>query len=168
MCGESGWCGDEECSCQEGEPTSRQTTFVCMRKHHKPSDLWRRHRRFTTPLSWVLASVRDAIKIGKLTKLQKPDGGMQGVVARDIIRRIVAEMMSQRETRHKTNFKSTIAGCECIVHVLQGIVELDPQSHSKLLHWDHRNSQTSWTNGAFRFHVLWDCIQVFVGRRQNN
>ena len=38
----------------------------------------------------VSASVRDAVKLGRLIALQKPDGGVRGIVARDIVRRLVA------------------------------------------------------------------------------
>ena len=44
----------------------------------------------------VPVSVRDAVRLGRLTALQKPDGGVRGIVAGDIVRRLVARTMSQQ------------------------------------------------------------------------
>ena len=83
----------------------------------------------------VPASVRDAVRLGRLTALRKPDGGVRGIVAGNIIRRLVAWTMSQqlmedveRETAPFQNALSTRAGCECIAHALQGIIEFDPRA----------------------------------------
>ena len=83
----------------------------------------------------VPASVRDAVRLGRLTALRKPDGGVRGIVAGDIVRRLVARTMSQqlmedveRATAPFQYALSTRAGCECIAHALQGIIELDPRA----------------------------------------
>ena len=44
----------------------------------------------------VSVSVRDAIRLGRLTALQKPDGRVRGIVAGDVVRRLVANTMSQQ------------------------------------------------------------------------
>ena len=74
----------------------------------------------------VPASVRDAVKLGRLTALRKPDGGVRGIVAGDIVRRFVARTMSQqlmddveRATAPFQYALSTRAGCEC-THALEG------------------------------------------------
>ena len=38
-------------------------------------------------------SIRDIVRIGRLTALQKPSGGVRGIVAGDVIRRVVARTM---------------------------------------------------------------------------
>ena len=83
----------------------------------------------------VLVSVRDAIRLGRLTVLQKLDNGVRGIVAGDVVRRLVARTMSQQlmeDVEHATApFQyvcSMRAGCECIAHVLQVITDLDPRA----------------------------------------
>ena len=73
--------------------------------------------------------------LGRLTALQKPDGGVRGIVAGDVVRRLVARTVSQqlmedveRATALFQYALSMRAGCECIAHVLQGITELDPRA----------------------------------------
>ena len=76
----------------------------------------------------------DLIRVGRLTALSKPDGGVRGIVAGDVIRRLVARTMSQqlseaveRATAPYHYALTTRAGCECIAHILQGITELHPE-----------------------------------------
>ena len=45
----------------------------------------------------VPALVRDAVRLGRLTALQKPDGGVRGMVAGDIVRRLVARKLMDVE-----------------------------------------------------------------------
>ena len=72
--------------------------------------------------------------MGRLTALSKPDGGVRGIVAGDVVRRLVARTMSQqlspaveRATSPCQYAMTTRAGCECVAHVLQGLTEIDPQ-----------------------------------------
>ena len=67
----------------------------------------------------------DLIRVGRLTALSKPDGGVRGIVAGDVIRRLVARTMSQqlseaveRATAPYQCALTTRAGCECIAHIL--------------------------------------------------
>ena len=75
-------------------------------------------------------SIREAVRLGRLTALQKPNGGVRGIVAGDIVRRIVARTMSQQlmsEVQHATApFQYALAtksGCESFAHALQGLTE---------------------------------------------
>ena len=69
--------------------------------------------------------VLKAIRMGRMTALQKPTGGVRGIVAGDIIRRLVSRTMAQ-QIRKKVEkatalFQyalSTRAGCECIAHAI--------------------------------------------------
>ena len=83
----------------------------------------------------VPPSVRDTVRLGRFTALQNPDGGVRGIVAGDVVRRLVARTMSQQmmeavqdATAPFQNALATRAGCECIAHALQGITELNPRA----------------------------------------
>ena len=80
----------------------------------------------------VPQTVVDMVRSGRLTALTKPDGGVRGIVAGDVIRRLVARTMAQqmaqiveRATAPHQYALSTRGGCECVAHVLQGLTELD-------------------------------------------
>ena len=73
------------------------------------------------------------VRVGRLTALAKPDGGVRGIVAGDVVRRLVSRTIAQQlsaavETATATHQKtlSTKAGTECIAHVLQSLTELHP------------------------------------------
>ena len=83
----------------------------------------------------VPPSVRDTVRLGRLTALQKPDGGVRGIVAGDVVRRLVARTMSQQlmeavqgATAPFQYALATRAGCECVAHALQEITELNPRA----------------------------------------
>ena len=73
--------------------------------------------------------VAQIIKRGRMTALQKPGGGsVRGIVAGDVIRRLVARTMPQQlgpvVEQAISLFQyamSTRAGCECIAHALQAL-----------------------------------------------
>ena len=80
------------------------------------------------------ASVNDAILLGRLTALQKPSGGVRGLVAGDIMRRLVARTMSHQLSKAVESatapFQYTMtteAGTQCIAHALQALTESNPQ-----------------------------------------
>ena len=50
----------------------------------------------TEHLRHELFTAIDLIIVGRLTALSKPDGGVRGTVASDVIRRLVARTMSQQ------------------------------------------------------------------------
>ena len=78
----------------------------------------------------VPSSVRDAMRLGRMTALEKPNGRVRGIVVGDIVRRLVACTMSQQmmeEVQSATApfqyAMSTTGGCECIAHALQGLTD---------------------------------------------
>ena len=71
----------------------------------------------------VPPAIKEAIRLGRLTALRKPDGGVRGIVAGDIVRRLVARTISQ-QLSEGVQAASTRAGCECVAHALQGITEM--------------------------------------------
>ena len=79
--------------------------------------------------------VVEAIRVGRLTALRKPDGSARGIVAGDVIRRLVSRTIAQqigkaveRATTPHQYALSTRARSECIAHVLQGLCEQNPQA----------------------------------------
>ena len=83
----------------------------------------------------VPREVIQTLRLGQMTALSKPDGGIRGIVVGDVIRRLVARTMAQqltpaveRATAPHQHALSTKAGCECITHALQGITELHPEA----------------------------------------
>ena len=70
-----------------------------------------------------------------MTALQKPNGGVRGVVVGDIIRRLVARTMAKQVSKQAevatAPFQyalSTKAGCECVAHILQCATDVDPEA----------------------------------------
>ena len=73
-----------------------------------------------------------AIRVGRMTASRKPDGGVRGIVAGDVIRRLVVRTIAQQlertveaATAPYQYALSTRSGCECIAHSLQGLCEMD-------------------------------------------
>ena len=70
-----------------------------------------------------------------MTAFQKPGGGVRGIVAGDIVRRLVARTISQQlssavesATAPFQYALSTRAGCECVAHALQALGEVDERA----------------------------------------
>ena len=70
--------------------------------------------------------------MGRLTALQKPNGGVRGIVSGDVVRRLVARTIAQQltpaEQRATSPFQyalSTKSGGECIAHALQTLTDLN-------------------------------------------
>ena len=81
----------------------------------------------------ILESVVQIVKMERMTALSKSDGGVRGIVAGDVFRRLIARTMAKQlgdavmaATSPHQYALSTRAGCECIAHALQGLTELDP------------------------------------------
>ena len=73
--------------------------------------------------SWV-------IRLGRMTALQKPSGGVRGIVV-GLVGRTMAQQMSDAVKAATAPFQyalSTRAGTECIAHALQAISELNPET----------------------------------------
>ena len=83
----------------------------------------------------VPESILNAIRLGRITALCKPDGGVRGIVVGDILRRLVAKTMAKQVSKEAETATapfqyalSTKAGCECVAHMLQSITDLDPEA----------------------------------------
>ena len=83
----------------------------------------------------VPRSIGEAILLGRFAALQKPSGSVRGIVAGDIVRRLVARTMSQQLMLEVQNASApfqyalaTKSGCESIAHALQGLTELNPRT----------------------------------------
>ena len=83
----------------------------------------------------VPESIVDAVRLGRMTALSKPDGGVRGIVVGDVIRRLVSRTMAQQMSAAVESATipfqyalSTRAGCECIAHALQGLTDVDPNT----------------------------------------
>ena len=81
--------------------------------------------------------VVQAIKLGRMTALQKDGGGVRGIVAGEVIRRVTAKTIAQQlapvvkaATVPFQYALSTRSGCECIAHAFQAVTELDPDGIS--------------------------------------
>ena len=73
--------------------------------------------------------------LGRMTALQKPDGGVRGIVVGDVLRRLVGRTVAQQlmpaVERYTAPFQyalKTRAGTECVAHVLQALTEADPNA----------------------------------------
>ena len=73
----------------------------------------------------IPSEVLSVIRMGRLTALQKPTVGVRGIVAGDILRRLVSrtvdQQIRQQVERATAPFQyalSTRAGCECMAHAL--------------------------------------------------
>ena len=82
----------------------------------------------------VPEEIIEAIRLGRLTALSKPDGGVRGIVVGDILRRMVArtlaKQISKKVEEATAPFQyalSTKAGCECVAHILQSLTDLSPE-----------------------------------------
>ena len=76
----------------------------------------------------------EAIRLGRLTALSKPDGGVRVIVVGDILRRLVARTIAKQIAKKVEaaaapfqDALSTEAGCECVAHVLQSLTDLSPE-----------------------------------------
>ena len=77
-------------------------------------------------------SVVETVKLGWMTALRKKDGGVRGIVASEVIRRLTARTIAQQlgpaveaATAPFQYALSTRAGCECVSHALQALRDMD-------------------------------------------
>ena len=80
----------------------------------------------------VPEEVIDGIRLGRLTALAKPDGGVKEIVVGDIVRRLVARTIAKQFAKRAevatAPFQyrlSTKAGCECVAHIVQALTDQD-------------------------------------------
>ena len=86
----------------------------------------------------VPGEVLQGLRLGQITALKKPDGGVRGIVVGDIFRRLVARTIARQVTKKAEQATapfqyalSTKAGCECVAHILQSLTD----QHSNARHW---------------------------------
>ena len=77
--------------------------------------------------------IKPVVRLGRLTALRKPDGGVRGIVVGDVLRRLVARTIAQQiadqveaATAPFQYALKTRAGSECVAHILQHLTDLDP------------------------------------------
>ena len=80
----------------------------------------------------VPLSILSALRLGRMTALRKPSGGVRGIVVSDVFRRLVARTLAQQFAKKAETATapfqyalSTRAGCECVSHALQTLTDLD-------------------------------------------
>ena len=81
----------------------------------------------------VPQEIVNALRMGRMTALRKPDGGVRGIVVGDFFRRLVSRTLAKQFSQQAEDatppfqyaFK-TRAGCECVAHIIQSLTELDP------------------------------------------
>ena len=96
---------------------------------------FRGRRNSVDHIADVPDEIMDAIRLGRLTALRKPNGGVRGIVVGDIVRRLVGRTMAQQFSKRvevaTSPFQyalSTRAGAECVTHVLQTLTDLDERA----------------------------------------
>ena len=79
--------------------------------------------------------IEEAIRLGRITALRKPDGGVRGIVVGDFLHRLVARTIAKQIAKQVEvapapwqYVLTTRAGCECVAHVLQHLTDGDAQA----------------------------------------
>ena len=79
--------------------------------------------------------IEPVVRLGRLTALRKPDGGVRGIIVGDVLRRLVARTIAQQiadqveaATAPFQYALKTRAGSECVAHILQHLTDLDPRA----------------------------------------
>ena len=80
-------------------------------------------------------TILEAILLGRMTALSKPDGGPRNCRWRCLAEirgaRTIAKQVIEKVEAATAPFQyalSTKAGCECVAHVLQTLTDLDPEA----------------------------------------
>ena len=136
----SAWTGTVSCAtsvAHDEEPLAGPTGMAAehlrlLLDSTRDSDLlWELGRSFAQ--GGVPAEVIPLLRLGRITALQKPSGGIRGIVVGDVFRRLVARTMAQQLNaaveRATSPFQyelTTRAGVECVAHVVQSLTGLDP------------------------------------------
>ena len=109
----------------------------------------------------------DVVRLGRMTALCKPNGGVRGIVAGDMVRRLVARTISQQISKAVEQATSpfqyallTTSGGECIAHSLQALTDLDPRA--TVLSIDGIGAFDSISRGGLRSVAGGDSVLPFV------
>ena len=83
----------------------------------------------------IPSEVLEGLRLGRMTALRKPDGGVRGITVGDIIHRLVARAIAKQIARQAEEATAphqyalnTKVGCECVAHILQTLTDLDPEA----------------------------------------
>ena len=83
----------------------------------------------------VPPDVLTLLRMGRLTALEKPGGGVRGIVCGDIVRRLAARTIAQSITpvleAATSPFQHALAtksGRECVAHAIQSLTDLDSRA----------------------------------------
>ena len=68
--------------------------------------------------------VVQALRMGRMTGLQKPSGGVDGTVVVDHLRRMVTHTLAQQLGPAVFALTNT-SRCECVAHIAQALTDLD-------------------------------------------
>ena len=81
------------------------------------------------------AAAVEGVRMGRITALKKPNGGIRGIVVGDILRSLVARTMAKqmaaRVEAATAPFQyalTTKAGCESVAHILQRLTDQDERA----------------------------------------
>ena len=130
--------------------------------------------------------VLSAVRMGRMTALQKPNGGVRGIVVGDVFRELVARTIAKQFAKqvevatHLFQYAlSTRAGTECVAHIVQALTRRDERAillsvdGLGSVRFDCPWSHAPWFGGharwrgtdSFRPPVLPESITVLVERR---
>ena len=119
------------------------------------------------------ASVVDVLRRGRITALQKPDGGVRGITVGEVFRRLVSLTIAQQlapaveEATSPFQYAlTTRSGCECVAHAVQSLTDVD--GRATILSIDGIGAFDLVSRGStpLRETVLWFAQQVYLGRRR--
>ena len=121
--------------------------------------------------------VMKAIRLGRMTALSKPDGGVWGIVVGDFLHRLVARTLAQQfsqavlEATSPFQFAlSTRAGTEAVTHALQALTRIDENATVVSIHgvgaFDliSRNAMVSGLMALENGDRMWPFIREFYCR----
>ena len=77
------------------------------------------------------AEILQVVRIGRMTALQKPQGGVRGIVVGHFSPRNLAQQLGPAVELHTSPFQfalSTKSGCECVAHIAQAMTDMDPNT----------------------------------------
>ena len=104
--------------------------------HLQPVDTERDTSLFQLALARGQAPVAavEGVRMGRITTLKKPNGGIRGIVVGDILRRLVARTMAKQMARVEAATApfqcalTTKVGCESVAHILQSLTDQDERA----------------------------------------
>ena len=77
----------------------------------------------------VFGDITDILRMGRITALKKPDGGVRGITFGDMLRRLVSRTVAKQIVAALFQYAlPTRVGCECIAHVVQTFTGIDEEA----------------------------------------